>query len=233
MKKELPDLEAEKGLAARRAVDEIRNGMMVGLGTGRTAGYAIREIAKRVAGGLKITAVATSHATHDLASSLGVPVIPFEHIARLDLTIDGADEVDPTLIAMKGGGGALLREKIVAAASDRMIVVVDSSKLVAQLGHFPLPVEVLPFACAFVERRISERFKITAKKRVRAEGSIFLTDQNNYILDLDFSVINDPAGVTLQLKSIPGIIEHGLFLTEVDEVFVGRERKVDILRRAG
>ncbi len=225
------DLEAEKALAARRAVDEIRDGMRVGLGTGSTAAYAIREIAKRVMAGLKITAAATSHATQELASGLGIPVIPFEQLAQLDLTIDGADEVDPGLNAIKGGGGALLREKIVAAASDRMIVIVDSSKFVAQLGRFKLPVEVLPFACAFVERKILESFNIHAQKRMRPDVTPFLTDQQNYILDLHFGVIDNPAGLAAQLEAIPGIIEHGLFLTEVDEVFVGRQNHVEILTR--
>ena len=139
-------LESEKALAAMRAVEEVRDGMLVGLGTGSTAAYAVESLSKRIRHGLRITAVATSQATETLARRLAVPLIPFQRLSSVDLTIDGADEIDHRFQAIKGGGGALLREKVIAAASTRVIVIVDSSKLVPQLGKFPLPVEVVPFA---------------------------------------------------------------------------------------
>lgn len=150
----MADLEAEKALAARRAIDEVENGMLVGLGTGSTMAYAIRELGARVGKGLRIKAVATSSASEALARSLGIELLAGSEVARVDLAIDGADEVDPALNAIKGGGGALLREKIVAASADRMIVIVDSSKPVERLGRFKLPLEVLPFASAWVARSL-------------------------------------------------------------------------------
>lgn len=227
----MPNIEAEKELAAKRAVAEIQNGMSIGLGTGSTMAYAIRELGRRVAGGLQITAAATSEKTVEAATLAGIAITPFEQLAHLDLAIDGADEVDPSLRAIKGGGGALLREKIVASATDRVIIIVDSSKPVNQLGSFQLPVEVLPFAKAFAFRKLAE-LGAPVTQRLKPDSSPFLSDQGAYIFTIDFGVIADPKSIALQIDAIPGIIEHGLFLSEIDEVFIGRGTDVEIIKRS-
>jgi ribose 5-phosphate isomerase A len=215
----MADLEAEKAMAAARAVEEVRDGMLVGLGTGTTTAYAIRDLAARVRQGLRIDATATSRATEVLATSRGLTITPFEAISRVDLTIDGADEIDPKLRAIKGGGGALLRERIVSAASDRTLIVVDSSKPVPRLGRFKLPVEVLPFAAAFVEHNL-KALNGQLARRVQADGRPFLTDQGGYIYDLALGQIDDPDALALWLDAVPGITAHGLFLSEIDCVIV-------------
>ena len=227
----MSDLDREKRLAAVRAVAEVQPGMIVGLGTGSTATFAIRELGRRVREeSLKIIAAATSAATARLAVGEGISVVPFEQVSEVDLTIDGADEVTPQLQGIKGGGGALLREKIVASASKRVIIIVDSSKLVQTLGRFKLPVEVLPFAAAFVEGSL-KGFGVPLSRRVRPDGSPFLTDQGAYIFDLLFGVMPDPSAVARRLGEIPGVLGHGLFLAEIDEVYLGRGDSVEILRR--
>ncbi len=162
---------------------------------------------------------------------MGLTVRPFDDIARLDLTIDGADEIDPALRAIKGGGGALLREKVVAAASDRVSIIVDSSKVVARLGAFPVPIEVLPFAGAWVMRALAE-LGGTATRRRGADGSPFRTDQGNFIFDTAFGPIEDALGLAAHLAQVPGLVEHGLFLDEIDTVFIGRTGGVDVRRRS-
>jgi ribose 5-phosphate isomerase A len=226
----MADLEGEKALAARRAIDEVENGMMVGLGTGSTMVYAIRELGARVGKGLRIKAVATSSTSEALARSLGIELLPGAEVARVDLAIDGADEIDPALNAIKGGGGALLREKIVASAADRMIVIVDSSKPVERLGRFKLPLEVLPFASAWVTRSL-KNLGLDTGPRMR-DGTSVLTDQGNYIFDAPFNAIDDPVDLAVALDQIPGIIEHGLFLTEIDIVMIGCGGQVEIRYRA-
>lgn len=225
----MTDLEAEKALAARRAIDEVETGMLVGLGTGSTMAYAIRELGARVAKGLRIKAVATSSTSEALARSLGIELLPGPDVASVDLAIDGADEIDPALNAIKGGGGALLREKVVAASADRMIVIVDSSKPVERLGRFKLPLEVLPFASAWVTRSLKE-LGVDVGPRMR-DGAPYLTDQGNYIFDAPFNTIDDPASLAAALDRIPGIVEHGLFLTEIDLAMIGRGDQVEIRRR--
>jgi len=228
----MADLEAEKARAAARAVEEVRDGMLVGLGTGTTTAYAIRELAARVREGLRIDMAATSRATEALATSLGLTIRPFETISHVDLTIDGADEIDPKLRAIKGGGGALLREKIVAAASDRTLIVVDSSKPVPQLGGHKLPVEVLPFAAAFVEREL-KKLDGQLVHRVQADGGPFLTDQGAYIYDLGLGRIDDPEALALWLDAVPGIAGHGLFLTDIDCVIVAEGDTIRMMTRRG
>lgn len=225
----MADLEAEKALAARRAIDEVESGMMVGLGTGSTMAYAIRELGARVGQGLRVKAVATSSTSEALARSLGIELLPGPEVSRVDVAIDGADEIDPALNAIKGGGGALLREKIVAAAADRMIVIVDSSKPVDRLGRFKLPLEVLPFASAWVTRALNG-LCVDAGPRIRG-GVPLLTDQGNYIFDAPFDTIADPMALAAALDQIPGILEHGLFVTEIDIVMIGRGNQVDIRYR--
>lgn len=225
------DRDAEKAAAAEAAVAEVRDGMLIGLGSGSTAAYAVRAVGRRVAQGLRVDCVATSRATEALARSVGLTVRPFDDIPRLDLTIDGADEVDPALRAIKGGGGALLREKVVAAASDRVSIVVDASKPVGRLGAFPVPMEVLPFAGAWVMRALTE-LGGTAARRHGADGSPFRTDQGNFIVDTAFGPIEDALGLAARLAQVPGVLEHGLFLDEIDTVFIGRPGGVDVRRRA-
>lgn len=210
--------DAEKKDAAIRAVAEVRDGMLLGLGTGTTAAFVVTALAERIrAEGLHVRTVATSERTASLASANGIEVLPFENVSAVDLAIDGADEIDPARRAIKGGGGALFREKVVAASAKRMIAVVDGSKSVEKLGRSPLPIEVVPFAAAFVLEAITKRFPaITPAWRSR-----FKTDQGNYILDLPFGAIPDPERLASELARIPGVLEHGLFLDEIDEVIVG------------
>jgi ribose 5-phosphate isomerase A len=217
----MPDLEAQKKRAALRAAAEARDGMTIGLGTGSTATYAIREIGRKVAEeNLRITATATSSASAALAVALGIPLRPMGEVTELDLVIDGADEIDPQFRAIKGGGGAHFREKIVATASHRTIIVVDSSKPVETLGKFALPIEVHPFALAMVQRRL-QGFAVPVTLRLNADGSPFLTEQAAYVLDAKFTAIADPSALALQLQAIPGILAHGLFIGLIHEVVVG------------
>lgn len=215
--------------AACAAVAEIQDGMLVGLGTGTSANLAIAELGERVAAGLNVTAVATSLASRHAAEAAGLVVLPFDTLARLDLTIDGADEIDPQLRAIKGKGGAMLREKIVATAAERMIVVVDAAKQVFCLGKAALPVEVLPFAVAFVSRRI-ERLGATVSRRMAGNGS-YRTDQANAVLDCRFGAIDDPQALAAALSAIPGMLGHGLFLDEIDAAYVGGSNGVVQLTR--
>ena len=213
------DAEARKRAAACAAVAEVQDGMLVGLGTGTTASFAIAALGERVAAGLKVTTVATSLAARHAAETAGLPVLPFDTLARLDLAIDGADELDPQLRAIKGKGGAMLREKIVAAAAERMIVIVDAGKQVTRLGRGALPVEVLPFAAAFVSHRI-ERLGATVSRRMAGDAG-YRTDQGNIILDCRFGAIEDPQALAAALSAIPGLLGHGLFLDEIDAAYVG------------
>lgn len=225
----MPNSDAEKAIAAAKAVEEVRDGMLVGLGTGSTAAYAVKCLSDRVRQGLKVTAVATSRATETLARRVGVPLISFQGLSSIDLTIDGADEIDDRFQAIKGGGGALLREKITESASTRVIIIADSSKLVAQLGKFPLPVEVVPFATEFVRARLSA---LGARVTVReAGGTPFLTDQGNYILDAALDEIPRPREIAAAITTIPGVLEHGLFLDEIDTIMIARGDMVEVRHR--
>ncbi len=213
-----------KARAAGAAASEVAEGMLVGLGTGSTAALAIAALGARVAAGLRITAVATSLETERLAREAGIMVLPFDDIARIDLAIDGADEVDPDLRAIKGAGGALLREKIVAQAAARMICIVDEGKLVARLGARPVPVEVLPFARAFVAQAVQA---LGGEPVLRLNGDRpAVTDQGNVLLDCHFGGIDDPEKLAAQLQAIPGLLAHGLFLGEIDLLLVGDEAGV-------
>ncbi|MFD1775096.1 ribose-5-phosphate isomerase RpiA [Paenibacillus rhizophilus] len=209
-----------KQLAAEAAVDYVKEGMKVGLGTGSTAYWAIRKLGERVAEGLNITAVATSRASEQQARELGIPLVSFGEIDRLDLTIDGADELDGELQLIKGGGGALLREKIVAKGSDRMIVIADESKAVRTLGKFPLPVEIVPFAW---EWTLADLAKLGCVPELRrAGGDLYKSDNGNYIADCRFEIIESAPKLALALHSIPGVVEHGLFIGIADMAIVGK-----------
>lgn len=206
-----------KRQAAARAVEQVRDGMKLGLGTGSTAKHFVELLGERVQAGLKVIGVPTSEATRADAVRCGVPLTTLEEVDRLDLTVDGADEIDPNLELIKGGGGALLREKIVAAASDRMIVIADESKWVKTLGRFPLPIEVVPFGLGATRRAIEATFaenSVSGQMDIRKakDGHAFVTDGGHWIVDARLGQIPDSARLAVSLNSIPGVVEHGLFI---------------------
>lgn len=220
-------IDDDKKAAAVAAVAEIRDGMLVGLGTGSTAAFAIRALGERVAAGLDIRAVVTSEASGKLARELGIEILNFATIAAVDLTIDGADEIDSRCFAIKGAGGAMLREKIVAAASARMIVIADGSKSVDRIGAAKLPVEVLPFARAYVMRVLTD---MGVAPTVRDN---YRTDQGNLVVDCHFATLEDPRATAATVAAIPGILGHGLFLDEVDAAYIATNGVVTRLERMG
>ena len=220
-------IDDDKKAAAVAAVAEVRDGMLVGLGTGSTAAFAIRALGERIAAGLAVRAVVTSDASGKLAREVGIEILDFADIARVDLTIDGADEIDARCFAIKGAGGAMLREKIVAASSARMIVIADGSKQVDRIGAAKLPVEVLPFARGYVERVLAE-LGVAPVMRDK-----YRTDQGNLVVDCHFATLDDPRGTAAMLAAIPGILGHGLFLDEVDAAYIATNGVVTRLERAG
>jgi ribose 5-phosphate isomerase A len=217
----------EKQTAARAAAALVESGSIVGLGSGSTATYAIRFLGERVREGLKIVGIPTSQKTKQLAEQLGIPLATLDQHPQIDIDIDGADEIDPHLNLIKGGGGALLREKIIASASRRFIVVGDSSKQVAHLGKFPLPVEVIPFAQSLIAKRISA---LGAQVSLRGGSNPFVTDEGHHILDCTFGEILDPAGLAVKLHAIPGVVEHGLFIGMAEVALIGKDGGVTQLR---
>jgi ribose 5-phosphate isomerase A len=219
----------DKRIAADAAVAEIRNGMLVGIGTGSTVAFAIRAIAARLPELRQAIFFATSIATEHAARDAGIPIGRFALTSRLDLTIDGADEIDPALRVIKGAGGALLREKIVAEASERMVVIADVSKRVDRLGAAPLPVEVLPFARSFVAARLAA-LGAEPVLRMADEGS-WRSDQGNIIFDCHFASFPEPAALAAALQAIPGVMGHGLFLREVDAAYVAERGTVTKMER--
>jgi len=214
-----------KRMAATRALEFVEDGMALGLGTGTTAAIFIQELGERVKQGLRVRGIATSTASHELAQSLSIPMTTFDECPLLDLAIDGADEVGPGLALIKGGGGALLREKIVASAARRFLVVADSSKLVSTLGHFPLPVEVIQMAQPIVARRLEE-LGLNPKLRHHPDGSIYITDENNVLLDCSCGLIPDPAKTAADIRAIVGVVEHGLFLNMASIALIAGEQGV-------
>lgn len=210
-----------KRQAAARALEEVRDGMQLGLGTGSTAKHFVQLLGERVAAGLKVIGVPTSEATRADAERCGVPLTTLDEIDHLDMTVDGADEIDPEFNLIKGGGGALLREKIVAAASDRMIVIADDTKWVPTLGRFPLPIEVVPFGLgatrraiekAFAECGVSGQMAVRKAKGGDKDGHVFVTDGGHWIVDAQLGRIVDPPHLAKALSAIPGVVEHGLFI---------------------
>lgn len=218
-----------KRAAALRAAEMVEDGMKLGLGTGSTAAFLVRRLGERVRDeGLRVVAVATSERTASLAREVGIGVVALDEAGWLDLTIDGADEVDGSFRLIKGGGGALLREKIVAAASDRMVVIADEGKRVGTLGAFPLPVEVIPFGWrttqGIIERELGSLDVDGRGTALRVRGGeVFVTDQGNHILDLSLGRIGDPEGLAVALNAIPGVVENGLFLGLCRTLVLGRE----------
>src|SRR5579863_7424581 len=225
----------EKAAAARASLAFVRDGNVVGLGTGSTAVYAVKFLGERVRAGLKIRGIPTSVHTRDLAASLGIPLTTLDEFQQtdfqgIDVDIDGADEFDPQLHLIKGGGGALLREKIIASASKQVIIIADSSKQVAVLGKFPLPVEVIPFAQSLIAARITA-LGATVKLRKDAKGNPFISDEGHHILDCSFGQIADPPALARALSDMPGIVEHGLFIDLASVVLVAEGENVTERRR--
>jgi ribose 5-phosphate isomerase A len=205
-----------KRQAAARALQEVRDGMKLGLGTGSTARHFVELLGERVRGGLKVVGVPTSEATRAQAEQCGIALTTLDDIDRLDLTVDGADEIDPALNLIKGAGGALLREKIVATASDRMIVIADETKWVEVLGRFPLPVEVIPFGLGATQRAMAKAFAQCGVSgpmvlRKGRDGHVFVTDGGHWIVDAHLGRIEDAPRLAGCLGAVPGIVEHGLF----------------------
>jgi len=220
----------EKEAAARASVRFVKDGQIVGLGTGSTAAYAVRFLGERVRAGLKIRGIPTSVRTKELATSLGIPLTTFEEFQQIDVTIDGADEVDPQLNLIKGGGGALLREKITASASKQVVIIGDSGKKVPMLGKFPLPVEIIPFAEPLLAKRITA-LGAAVKLRRDASGKPFVTDEGHHILDCHFGQIPDPPSLACQLEDMPGVVEHGLFIAMASVVLIATGSEVEEFHR--
>ncbi len=227
---DLPKNDQEKEAAARASLQFVKDGQVVGLGTGSTAAFFIKLLAERVKAGLRIRGIPTSVRSGELAASLGIPLTTLDECQEIDVTVDGADEVDPKLRLIKGGGGAMLREKIVASATKKMVVVADASKQVKVLGKFPLPVEVIRFAEALVAKRIGE---LGAQVSVRqgADGKPYVTDENHHILDCRFGVIRNADKLARQLSDMPGVVEHGLFIGMAKVALFARGSEIVELRR--
>ena len=215
-----------KKLAGEEAVKYIKDEMIVGLGTGSTVEYTLRKLGKKVGEGLNIQGIPTSIHTKRIANEENIPLTTLEENPEIDLTIDGADEVDSYLNLIKGGGGALTREKIIAFNSKKVIIVIDDSKVVKALGiDFPLPVEVIKFGWTSTKKTL-EKFGCEVKIREIMENEPYITDNGNYILDCEFERIEDPEQLDTDLNLIPGVVETGLFIGLVDEVIVGSKQGV-------
>jgi ribose 5-phosphate isomerase A len=220
----------EKEAAARASLRFVKDGQVVGLGTGSTAAYFIQLLGEQVKNGLRIRGIPSSDRSREQAMSLGIPIITLDDCQQIDVTVDGADEVDPQLRLIKGGGGALLREKIVASATQQLVIVADATKSVPVLGKFPLPVEVIKFAKALVKKKI-EALGATVELRMNADGKPFLTDENNYILDCHFGKIRGADGLANKLSDMPGVVEHGLFIGMASVVLIAKGSEITELRR--
>lgn len=222
--------EQEKEAAARASLRFIRDGQIVGLGSGSTATRFIKLLGEEVRKGLRIRGIPTSLESKKLAESLGIPLTTLDECQEIAVAVDGADEVDPQLRLIKGGGGALLREKIVESATRQLVIVADASKQVRKLGKFPLPVEVIRFAQALVTKRIAA-LGARVELRKSPDGNPFVTDENNHILDCHFGEIEDADRLARQLSDMPGVVEHGLFIGMASVVLVARGSEIIELRR--
>lgn len=236
----LPPVDIAKRAAAARALEMVEDGMTLGLGTGSTAGWFVRLLSERIRSpGLDVVGVATSSATVWLAEELRVPLRRPDEVSRIDLTVDGADEVDPDFNLIKGGGAALLQEKIIEAASDRLVVIADASKQVRQLGAFPLPVEIVRFGWDLTRRAVQELLDgmdVDGRRvevRAGANGPL-VTDEGHYILDLHLGRIGDPPTLAAGLNRIPGVVEHGLFIDMATSLVIGHpDGSAELLYRPG
>jgi ribose 5-phosphate isomerase A len=220
----------EKEAAARASLQFVKDGQVVGLGSGSTATHFIKLLGEKVKNGLRVRGIPTSLRSRELAESLRIPLTTLDECQEIAVTVDGADEVDPQLRLIKGGGGALLREKIVASASKQMVVVADATKQVQRLGKFPLPVEVIRFAQALIAKRITA-LGAEVELRTQPDGQPYVTDENNHILDCRFGEIRHPDQLARQLSDMPGVVEHGLFIGMASVVLVARGNEIVELRR--
>jgi ribose 5-phosphate isomerase A len=230
------NLDELKRQAAGRALEFVQSGMKLGLGTGSTAKHFVELLGERVQGGLDVIGVPTSQTTRDDAIRCGIRLTTLDEIDRLDLTVDGADEIDPSLNLIKGGGGALLREKIVASASDRMIVIADESKWVDVLGRFPLPVEIVAFGAAATRRAMAKAFAqsgVSGQMAVRKgkDGHVFVTDGGHWIVDAHLGRIPDAPRLASLLTSIPGVVEHGLFIGLASTAILASSQGIRVVER--
>lgn len=226
----MKDIDKPKQRAAERALELVRDGQVIGLGTGSTAKFAIEGLGRLVREGLSVKGVPTSIATERLATELGIPLVGLNAAGVIDITLDGADEVDPDFNMIKGGGGALTREKLVALASVKRVILIDESKLVSKLGQSRhLPVEVLPFASAFSARLLTG-LGCVANLRSNA-GAPFVTDNGNHILDCAFGPIEDAAALEKRIKLLPGVVESGLFVGIADSLVIGFDDRVEVRER--
>ena len=228
------DADSMKREAAQRALQFVEDGMIVGLGTGSTAAQFIDLLGEKVSDGLNITGVATSAATERQARAAGITLTTLDEEPEIDLTVDGADEIDQNLRLIKGGGGALLREKIVASASEMVVIIADQSKLVERLGAFPLPVEVVPFgykvSLAMIEDIADELgLEGTVRQRLGQDGKPFVSDGGNFILDCSFGVLDDPEALAELLPFTPGVVDHGLFIGLADQAVIAGENGVRVI----
>jgi ribose 5-phosphate isomerase A len=214
-------------MTEKQATEFIENGMIIGLGTGSTVNFFLKKLGELIKSGLEIKGVSTSNNTTALALTYNIPLVSLNEAKKVDLTIDGADEVDANFNGIKGGGGALLFEKIVASASSGVIWIIDSSKLVKNLGNFPLPVEVVPFGYKHTLQKL-EKAGFNPKLRSNS-NDIYLTDSSNYIIDLNIGIIKNPEELAKELNQIPGVIENGLFINIADKIIVGQKENADIL----
>jgi ribose 5-phosphate isomerase A len=222
----------EKEAAARASLRFVKDGQVVGLGTGSTAAYFIELLGEQVKKGLKIRGIPSSDRSREQAAGLGIPLTTLDECPEIDVTVDGADEVDPQLRLIKGGGGALLREKIVASATKYYVIITDATKRVPVLGRFPLPVEVIKFAQVVVQKKIEE-LGAAVELRRGTDGKPYLTDENNHILDCRFGQIPDADGLGRRLNDMPGVVEHGLFIDMASVVLVAKGSEIVELRRGG
>jgi len=222
-------IDKEKHTAAEKALDFVKDGMIVGLGTGSTFQLFITKLAGRIKEGLNIQTVSTSNATTERAKSLGIEVTDFSDVDKIDVTIDGADEVDPELNGIKGGGGALLYEKIIASASTKNIWMINSEKFVKRLGKFPLPVETVPFGAEHTFKRLQE-MGLNPKFRMNGK-EYFISDGKHLIIDIDISRTNDAVKLDQDLKALPGVVETGLFLNLCTTVIIGKQGGCEIVNR--
>jgi ribose 5-phosphate isomerase A len=225
-----------KRQAAARALEFVQDGMKLGLGTGSTAKHFVELLGARVRDGLDVIGVPTSEATRADAIRCGIRLTTLDEVDRLDLAVDGADEIDPSLNLIKGGGGALLREKIVAAASDRMIVIADDSKWVETLGRFPLPIEVIPFGLGATRRAIGKAFAECGVSgetvvRKRQDGHVFVTDSGHWIVDAHLGRISDAPRLARSLGCIPGVVEHGLFIGLASAAMLAGAQGIRVIER--
>jgi ribose 5-phosphate isomerase A len=231
------DAEAQKRAAAARAVEFVRPGMRLGLGTGSTARHFVDLLGERVRAGLDVAAVPTSRETEAQAARCGIPLTTLDEVPALDLTVDGADEIAPDLTLIKGGGGALLREKIVAAASARMIVIADRSKWAEALGRYPLPIEIAPFGAEATRRQLEQAIAALQEPgrlglRQGRDGHAFVTDGGHWIVDAALGRIDDPPAIAQAISAIPGVMEHGLFIGLAHLAILASPDGIEIVERA-